>query len=72
MLHAIRYSVHDDDTDSKRRDGLLELDAAIHCDEDIVVATHAVQELAVPDASPPAADHGVDIVAGEFSGEVYG
>jgi hypothetical protein len=50
------------------RDGLLELDAAVHRDQDIVVAPHAVQEVAVLDASPAAADHGVNIVAAEFLG----
>ena len=57
---------HHDDTEWEHRDGLLELDAAIHRDQDIVLAAHAVQEVAVLDAGPSAANYGVNIMAAEF------
>jgi len=32
----------------------------------------AIQKIAALDAGPAAADHGVNLMAAEFSGEVYG
>jgi len=36
VLHAIGYCSDDYDTKWEHRDGLLELDATIHCDQDVV------------------------------------
>ena|SRR5215471_12753508 len=41
------------------RDTLLELDAVVHCDEDIILTGHSAQQLAVLDPAPAAAGHGV-------------
>jgi hypothetical protein len=71
VLHAIGCGAHDDNAEWEHRDGLLELQAAVHRAQGIVVATHAVEEIAVLDASPATADHRVNIMAAEFRGEVY-
>jgi hypothetical protein len=36
------------------------------------MASHAAQEVTIPDAGPPSADHGLTIVATEFRGEIHG
>jgi len=54
------------------RDWLLELDAAVHRDQDIVIAAHPAQEIAILDAGPAASDHGINVVAGKLQGEIYG
>jgi hypothetical protein len=54
------------------RDWLLELDAAVHRDQDIVVAARPAQEIAILDAGPAASDHGLNVVAGELEGEITG
>src|SRR6266545_3782625 len=52
VLQAIGCGMRDDDTEWERRDWLLELDAAVHRDQDIVVAAHPAQKLAILDSSP--------------------
>ncbi len=64
--------MRDDDTEWERRDWLLELDAAVHRDQDIVVAAHPAQKLAILDSSPATPDHCINIVAGKVQSEVYG
>ena len=49
---------------------LLELDAPVHRDERVVLAAHSPQKLAVRDACPATAGHGIDTVAWERSGEI--
>ena len=46
MLQAIGCGMRDDDPEGEPRDWLLELDAAVHRDQDIVVAAHPAQERA--------------------------
>src|SRR6266567_6081432 len=72
VLQPIGCGVHDDDPEREPRDWLLELDATVHCDQDIVVAAHSAQEIAILDASPAASDHGINVVTGELQGEIYG
>lgn len=62
-------------TDNQHAEGhccqvLLELDALVHRDQRVVLAPHTPQKLAVRDARPAAADHGIDTVALERCGEV--
>ena len=71
MLHAIGSGTNDHYTERERLDLLLELDAAVHCDQDIVMATNAVQEIALLDASPATTNDSVDGMAAERSGEIY-
>lgn len=72
MLQAVGCGIHDDDPEREPSHWLLELDAPVHRDQDIVVAAHPAQEIAILDAGPPAADHGINVVAGELQGEIYG
>jgi len=51
---------------------LLEFDTAVHCDENIKVATHAVQEFPVLEASPTAVGYRLDRMAAELRSEIYG
>jgi hypothetical protein len=54
------------------RDALLELDAAVHCDEDVVVTTHSAQQVAILDPASAAAGNGVHCLPVEFRGKAYG
>jgi hypothetical protein len=63
--HAVGRGANEDDPEREGRDVLLELDAAVHGDEDVVVPAHALEEFAVLDASPTTADDGIDVVAGK-------
>jgi len=71
VLHAIGSGSDDDDAEGERRDLMLELDTAVHCDQNIKVAPHAAQEFPVLDTGPTAACHCLDSVAAELRGEVY-
>jgi hypothetical protein len=70
MLQAIGCGMRDDDTEGERRDWRLELDATVHRDQDIVLAAHPAQKLAILDSSPAAPDHCFNIVAGELRGSM--
>jgi hypothetical protein len=48
----------------------LELDAAVHRDQRVILPSHTPQEFAVRDARPATAGHRIDTVALESSGEV--
>jgi len=63
VLHAIGSSTDDDYTERERRDLLLELDTAVHCDQNVVVAPHSAQEFAVLDAGPTALHNRLDSMA---------
>lgn len=71
MLQAIGCGAHDEDPERKRSNWLLKLDATVHRDQDVVVTAHPAQKVAILDAGPAAAGHGIDIVAAELSSEVY-
>jgi hypothetical protein len=71
VLHAIGSGTNDDYTERERRDLLLELDAPVHCDQNIIVAGHASQELPVRDTGPTAVDHSLDSMAEELRSEIY-
>jgi hypothetical protein len=66
VLHAIGSGTDDDYTERERRDLLLELDTAVHCDQDIVMAPHPAQEFPVLDAGPTALDHRLHSMAAEL------
>jgi hypothetical protein len=71
VLHAIGSGANDDYTERQRRDLLLELDTAVHRDQNIIVAPHAAQEFPVLDTGPTAVDHGLDSMEAELRSEVY-
>ena len=50
---------------------MLELDAPVHRDQRVVLASHAPEKLAVRNARPATAGHRIDTVALERSGKVY-
>jgi hypothetical protein len=72
VLQAIGCGLRDDDPEREPFDWLLKLDAAVHRDQDIVVPAHPAQEIAILDAGPASSDHGINVVAGELEGEIYG
>ena len=72
VLQTIGCGMRDDDTKGERRDRLLKFDAMVHRDQNIVVAAHPSQKLAIRDSGPAAAGHGINSVAGEVRSEVYG
>jgi hypothetical protein len=49
---------------------MLELYAAVHRHEDVVLALHAAQQIAVLDPRPSARGDRVDEMAGELGGKV--
>jgi hypothetical protein len=53
-------------------DALLELDAAVHCDENIILTAHSAQQLAVLDPAPAAAGNGVYGMTSESRSKAYG
>jgi hypothetical protein len=59
---------NEDDPERQYRDRLLELHAAVHCDEHIVMTSHAAQQFAVLDPRPAATRHRIHDVTGEFRG----
>ena len=63
-----------DEHNAKRqcRDALLELDAAVHCDEEILLTAHSAQQRAVLDPAPAATGNGVYGVTREFGSKAYG
>jgi hypothetical protein len=50
----------------------LELDAAVHGDEDVILTTHPAQQLAVLDPCPASAGNGVYDMTVKFRGKAYG
>jgi hypothetical protein len=48
------------------------LDAAVHCDEDIVLTAHSAQQVAVLDPAPAATGNGVYGMTREFRSKTYG
>ena len=54
------------------RDALLELDAAVHRDEGIILAVHSAQQLAVLDPAPAATGNGVYGMTRKFRSKAYG
>jgi len=62
MNHAGGCGANEDDPERERGGILLELDATVHRDEDVVIAAHLMQEVAVPQTSPATADDGIYVV----------
>ena len=54
------------------RDALLELDAAVHCDENIILTVQSAQQLAVLDPAPAATGNGVYGMTGGVPSKAYG
>ena len=71
VLHAVGSGTNDDYTKRQNRDLLLELNTAVHCDQNIITIRHASQELTVLDTRPTAADHSLDSMAEELQREIY-
>src|ERR1700730_10926463 len=72
MLHAVGSGTDEHNAKRQCRDGLLELDAAVHCDENIILTAHSAQELAVLDPAPAATGNGVYGMTREFRSKAYG
>jgi hypothetical protein len=72
MLHAVGSSTDEHNAKRQCRDALLELDAAVHCDEDIILTAHSAPQLAVLDPAPAAAGNGVYGMTREFRSKAYG
>lgn len=68
--HAVRWRTDKKHAERHCCQVLLELDAPVHRDQGVVLATHTPQKLSVRDAHPATADHGIDTVALERCGEV--
>ena len=71
VQHAIGSGSDDDYGKRKRRDLLLELDAAVHCEQHVISVPHAPEQLAIFDPGPTASDHSLNSMAVEFSGIIY-
>src|ERR1700730_1038961 len=72
ILHAIVSGANQHNAETQCRDALLELDAAVHRDEGIILAVHAAQRLAVLDPGPAATANGVYAVTRKFRSRADG
>src|SRR5438874_2019170 len=72
ILHTIGWGANEHNAKRQCRDALLELDAAVHCDEDIILTAHSAQQLAVLDPAPAATGDGVYGMTREFRSKAYG
>src|SRR5260370_32935342 len=72
ILHAVGRGADEENAKRQCRDALLELDAAVHCDEDIILIAYSAQQLAVLDPAPAATGNGVHCMTMEFRGKAYG
>jgi hypothetical protein len=70
MKHPIRGSEDKKDSERQCRDVLLELDALVHREQSIVVATHATKKITVLDAGPATPDDGRGAMAFEHCSEI--
>lgn len=70
MRHSIGGGENEKNSEGQRRDVLLKLDASVHGEQDIVLATHASKKVAVLDASPATPEDGGGAVAFEHGGEI--
>jgi len=71
ILHAIGSGANQHIAKTQCRDALLELDAAVHRDEGIILAVHSAQQLAVLDPAPAATGNGVDGMTKKFRSKAY-
>ena len=71
MHHSVGWRPEKQNPDRHCCEVLLELDAPVHRDERVVLGPHPSEKLAVRDASPATADHGIDTVVLERRGKVY-
>src|SRR5438270_4868199 len=72
MLHAVGWGTNEHNAERQCRDALLELDAAVHYDKDIILAAHSAQQLAVLDPGPAATGDGVHRMTRDFRSKAYG
>jgi hypothetical protein len=72
ILHAVGSGTDEHKAKRQCRDALLEPDAAIHCDADIILTAHFAQQLAVLDPAPAATGNGVYGMTREFRSKTYG
>jgi hypothetical protein len=72
MLHAVGWGVNEHNAKGQCRDTLLELDAAVHCEEDIILTAHSTQKLAVLDPGPAATGNGVYGMTRKYRSKAYG
>src|SRR5580692_10415748 len=72
MLHAVGSGANEHNAKGQCRDALLELDAPVHCDEDMILTAHSAQQLAVLDPAPAATGDGVHCMPVDVRGKAYG
>jgi hypothetical protein len=72
ILHAVGSGTNEHNAERQCRDALLELDAAVHCDEDIILAAHSEQQFAILDPGPAATGNGVYGMTSKFRSKAYG
>ena len=70
MHHPVGRGENKKDSERQRRKILLELDALVHGEQSIVLATHTSQKVAVFDASPATSDDRGGVMALEHGGEI--
>ena len=72
MLHAVGWGANEHNAKGQCRDALLELDAAVHRDEGIILAVHSAQQLAVLDPAPAATGNALYGMTRKFRSKAYG
>jgi hypothetical protein len=70
-LHAVGSGTNEHNAKRQCREALLELDAAVHCDENIILTGHSAQQFAVLDPSPPATGDSVYRMTMKFRRKAY-
>jgi hypothetical protein len=70
VRHTVRWRTDKEHTDGRGDQILLELDAAVHRHQRVILAFHTPQKLAIGDTRPATPGHRIHTVAPESSGEV--
>ena len=70
MCHPVGCGTDQEDAERKRYEIVLELQAAVHRDQRIVLSAHTLQEVAVLHARPSTANDGIHWVAEERRSEI--
>jgi hypothetical protein len=71
ILHAVGSGTNEHNPEWQCREALLELDAAVDCDEDIILADHSAQQFAILDPSPAATGDSVYRMTMKFCRKAY-
>jgi hypothetical protein len=71
ILDAVGSGTNEHNAKRQCREALLELDAAIHCDEDVILTGHSTEQFAVFDPSPAATGDSVYRMTMKFRRKAY-